>query len=307
VNTHKNARLTPAGRLAVVRRVLAGVPVAAVARGSSVSARTVWKWLARYRAGGVAGLVDRSSRPHRLARRRPRYQHRQILHRRRQRWSSLRIAQHYQLPVSTVVTALRRARLNRLARLEPPRPVVRYEVPRPGELLHLDVKKLGRIGCVGHRIHGDRTARVRGIGWEYVHVAVDDCTRLAYAEVQRDEREHTAADFLRRAVAWFAARGITVVRVLTDNGSCYRSRVHRTAAEALGLAHTFTRPYRPQTNGKAERFIRTLLTEWAYAQAYRTSGWRTLALARYLTYYNTQRRHSALGFTTPVQRLAERL
>lgn len=307
MNTHKNARLTPAGRLAVVTRVLAGAPVAAVARGSLISARTVWKWLARYRAGGVAGLVDRSSRPHRLARRRPRYQHRQILHRRRQRWSSLRIAQHYQVPVSTVVTALRRAQLNRLARLEPPRPVVRYEVPRPGELLHLDVKKLGRIGRVGHRIHGDRTTRVRGIGWEYVHVAVDDCTRLAYAEVQRDEREHTAAQFLARALAWFAAQGIRVVRLLTDNGSCYRSRVLRRLVDTLGLAHTFTQPYRPQTNGKAERFIRTLLSEWAYAQAYRTSGWRTLALRRYLTYYNTQRRHSALGFTTPVQRLAQRL
>jgi transposase InsO family protein len=307
VNTHKNARLTPAGRLAVVTRVLAGEPIAAVARGSSVSARTVWKWLARYRAEGAAGLVDRSSRPHRLARRRPRYQHRQILHRRRQRWSSLRIAQHYQVPVSTVVTALRRARLNRLARLEPPRPVVRYEVSRPGELLHLDVKKLGRIGRVGHRIHGDRTTRVRGIGWEYVHVAVDDCTRLAYVEVQRDEREHTAARFLAHAVAWFAAQGIRVVRLLTDNGSCYRSRVLRTLVDTLGLAHTFTQPYRPQTNGKAERFIRTLLSEWAYAQAYRSSGWRTLALSRYLTFYNTQRRHSALGFTTPAQRLAERL
>jgi transposase InsO family protein len=307
VNTHKNARLTPAGRYAVVMRVLAGAPVATVARGGGVSARTVWKWLARYRAAGVAGLADRSSRPHRLARRRPRYQHRQLLHRRQQRWSSLRIAQHYHLPVSTVVTALRRARLNRLPRLEPPRPVVRYEAPTPGALVHLDVKKLGRIGRVGHRIHGDRTTRVRGIGWEYVHVAVDDCTRLAYAEVLPDEREHTAAAFLRRASTWFAARGITVVRLLTDNGSCYRSRVHRAAAEALGLAHTFTQPDRPQTNGKAERFIRTLLTEWAYAQAYRTSGWRTLALPRYLTYYNTQRRHSALGFTTPLQRLAERL
>ena len=307
MNTHKNARLTPAGRYAVVTRVLAGERVTAVARGSCVSARTVWKWLARYRDAGVAGLTDRSSRPHRLARRRPRYQHRQMQHRRQQRWSSLRIAQHYHLPISTVVTALRRAQLNRLPRLEPPRPVVRYEAPAPGVLVHLDVKKLGRIGRVGHRIHGDRTTRVRGIGWEYVHVAVDDCTRLAYAEVLADEREQTAAGFLRRAVAWFAARGIAVVRVLTDNGSCYRSRVHRTAAEALGLAHTFTRPYRPQTNGKAERFIRTLLTEWAYAQAYRTSGWRTVALPRYLTYYNTRRRHSALGFTTPAQRLAERL
>ena len=310
MNTHKNARLTPAGRLAGVQRAHAGVPVAEVARGACVSARTVWKWLARYRAeglAGLAGLADRSSRPHRLARRRPRHQHRQILRARRRRWSSLRIAQPYRLPVSTVVTTLRRRRLNRLARLEPPRPVVRYEAARPGELVHLDVKKLGRIGRVGHRIHGDRTARVRGIGWEFVHVAVDDCTRLAYAEVLADEQGATAAGFLARALAWFAARGVAVGRVYSDNGSGYRSHAHRGAVAAHALTHGFTRPYRPQTNGKAERFIRTLLAEWAYAQAYRTAAWRAAALPRYLTYYNTTRRHSALGFTTPADRLAERL
>lgn len=307
MNTHKNARLTPAGRQAMVARALAGVPVAEVARGACVSARTVWKWLARFRTEGEAGFADRSSRPRRLGRRLPRSKHRQVLRARARRWSSLRIAQQYALAVSTVVTLLRRHGLQRLARLEPPRPVVRYEAARPGELLHLDVKKLGRIGRVGHRIHGDRTTRVRGIGWEYAHVAIDDCTRLAYVEVHRDEREHTAAGFLRRAVAWFAAQGITVVRLLTDNGNCYRSRVHRAAADALALAHTFTRPYRPQTNGKAERFIRTLLAEWAYAQAYRTSGWRTAALPRYLRYYNTVRRHTALGFITPADRLAARL
>ena len=307
MNTHKNARLTPAGRLAVVQRSHAGVPVAEVARGACVSARTVWKWLARFRAEGEPGLQDRSSRPHRLARRRPRHQHRQIVRARERRWSSLRIAQHYRLPVSTVVTALRRVRLNRLARLEPPRPVVRYEAARPGELLHLDVKKLGRIGRVGHRIHGDRTARVRGIGWEYVHVAVDDCTRLAYVEVLADEQGTTAAGFLARALVWFAERGVVVQRVFSDNGSCYRSHAHRAVVTARQLTHGFTRPYRPQTNGKAERFIRTLLAEWAYAQAYRTSGWRTAALPRYLTYYNTARRHSALGSVTPADRLAERL
>lgn len=307
MNTHQNARLTPAGRQAIVHRALAGVPVAEVARGACVSARTVWKWLARFRAEGAAGLQDRSSRPHHLARRRPRHQHRQIVRARTKRWSSLRIAQHLQLPVSTVVTALRRARLNRLARLEPPRPVVRYEAARPGALVHLDVKKLGRIGRVGHRIHGDRTTRVRGIGWEFVHVAVDDCTRLAYAEVLADEQGVTAADFLARALAWFAEHGLTVQRVFSDNGSCYRSLVHRTVVVAHGLTHGYTRPYRPQTNGKAERFIRTLLAEWAYAQAYRSSLWRTAALPRYLTYYNTARRHSALGATTPAQRLAERL
>ena len=307
MNTHKNARLTPAGRHAVVTRVLAGTPVAAVARGAAVSARTVWKWLARYRTEGAAGLIDRSSRPHRLARRRPRYQHRQIRRARARRWSSVRIAQQYQLPVSTVVSALRRDGLHRLPRLEPPRPVVRYEAARPGELVHLDVKKLGRIGRVGHRIHGDRATRLRGAGWEFVHVAVDDCTRLAYVEVLGDELGLTAAAFLTRALAWFAAQGVRVLRLLTDNGACYRSHAHRAVVAHHALAHTFTQPYRPQTNGKAERFIRTLLAEWAYAQAYRSSGWRTLALRRYLTYYNTRRRHSALGFTTPAYRLAARL
>jgi transposase InsO family protein len=307
VNTHKNARLTPAGRQAIIARALAGVPVAEVARGACVSARTVWKWLARYRAEGAAGLADRSSRPRRLARRRPRHQHRQIVKARQRRWSSLRIAQHYQLPISTVVTALRRARLNRLARLEPPRPVMRYEVARPGELVHLDVKKLARIVRVGHRIHGDRTVRTRGTGWEYVHVAVDDCTRVAYAEVLPDESGHTAAGFLTRALTWFRAHGLRITRTLSDNGGCYRSAAHWAVVHAHALTHRFTRPYRPQTNGKAERFIRTLLTEWAYAQAYRTSRWRTAALPRYLTYYNTTRRHSALGLTTPAQRLAARL
>jgi transposase InsO family protein len=197
--------------------------------------------------------------------------------------------------------------MNRLARLEPPRPAVRYEAARPGELVHLDVKKLARIVRVGHRIHGDRSRKRRGAGWEFAHVAVDDCTRLAYAEVLADERGATAAAFLARALAWYAARGVRVLRLLTDNGGCYRSRALRAVAAAHGLAHTFTRPYRPQTNGKAERFIRTLATEWAYAQAYRTSAWRTLALPRYLTYYNTERRHTALHFATPAQRLAARL
>ena len=310
MNTHKNARLTYARRVELARR--ASVPDAnqsALGRAFGVSRQTVRKWRARYQAEGEAGLQDRSSRPHRLARCRPRHQHRQIVRARRRHWSSLRIARHYRLPISTVVTALRRRGLNRLACLEPPRPVVRYEVARPGQLVHLDIKKLGRIGQVGHRITGWRTgaARTRGIGWEYVHVAIDDCTRVAYAEVLGDEGGATAAGFLTRAVAWFAAEGITVTAVLSDNGGCYHSRAHRAAVAAHGLVHRFTRPYRPQTNGKAERFIRTLLAEWAYAQAYRRSCWRTAALPRYLTYYNGTRPHGALGYSTPRARLAERL
>jgi transposase InsO family protein len=192
----------------------------------------------------------------------------------------------------------------RLPRVEPPQRIVRYERDRPGELVHLDVKKLGRIGVVDHRIHGDYTRRARGRGWEYVHVAIDDHTRLSYSEVLPDETATTALGFLTRAVAWYAALGIAVERVLTDNGSCYRGRPFAEGAIALGISQRFTRPYRPQTNGNAERFIRTLLNEWAYARAYGRSGWRTRALPHYLSFYNTERRHSALGDRTPAARLA---
>ena len=206
-----------------------------------------------------------------------------------------------------MVTVQRRLGLNRLSRLEPPRPILRYEHPEPGGLIHLDVKKLGRIGRIGHRIHGDRRRATRGIGWECVHVAIDDCTRLAYGEVLPLEDGQTTAAFLSRALAWFASRGIRVRAVLTDNGSGYVSRVFRALILKRGLRHVRTRPYRPQTNGKAERLIRTLLHEWAYAQAYRNSTFRTAALPGYLRYYNHERRHTALGYITPAQRLAERL
>ena len=301
MNIHKNARLTPAGRLLAIQRVTAGEPVTAVAASLGVSRQTVYKWLGRQRTTAV--VTDRSSRPHRSPNRLPRFRRRQILHRRRQRWSSLRIAQYYALPISTVVTQLRREGLERLTRLEPPRPVVRYERARPGELVHLDVKKLGRIGRVGHRIHGDQTRRARGGGWEFVHVAIDDHTRLAYSEVLADETAPTAAGFLARAVAWYAALGIGVERLLTDNGSCYRALPFAEAALQLGISQRFTRPYRPQTNGKAERFIRTLLAEWAYTRAYGRSRWRTAALPGYLSFYNTERRHTALGGRPPASRL----
>lgn len=307
MNSHKNARLTPAGRLLLVQALQGGEPVARVARRYALSARTVWKWWGRYRALGAAGLVDRSSRPHRLARQLPRARRRQIQRARARRWSSLRIAQHYQVPLSTVVTVQRRLGLNRLRRLEPPRPVVRYEKARPGELVHVDVKKLGRIGRIGHRIHGDRRRRVRGIGWEYVHVALDDCTRLGYAEVLPDEQGPTTAAFLRRAVLWFEQHGVRVQALLSDNGGNYRSRVVAALLQTLRIPHRWTRPYRPQTNGKAERFIRTLLHEWAYADPFPSSARRTAALFGYLRFYNRARRHSALQYQTPAQRLAERL
>lgn len=308
MNTHKLSPLTPCGRAALVRRVQAGTPVAVVAREVGVSRQTVYKWCRRSPVGEAAACTDRSSRPHRSPQRLPRYRRRQIERRRRRdRWSSRRIAQVYQLPVSTVVTHLRRVGLNRLPALAPPRPVVRYEKTRPGELVHLDIKKLGKIGRIGHRIHGDRRSRVRRIGWEYVHVAIDDYSRLAYAEVLPDEQGVTTAGFLARALAWYAARGIAVERVLTDNGGAYRAWVFAATALAHGCSQRFTRPYRPQTNGKAERFIRTLLTEWAYAQAYGRSHWRTRALPAYLTYYNETRRHSALHDQPPAARLAAAL
>ena len=308
MNTHKNARLTPAGRAVLVQRVLA-VPgqLPAIAAGMGVSARTARKWLARFRAEGAAGLADRSSRPHHSPRALSRTRRRQIARLRRRRRSAPYIARYLGLPLSTVVAVQRRLGLNRLSRLEPPRPVVRYERARPGELVHLDVKKLGRIGRVGHRIHGDRSRRGRGVGWEYLHVAIDDCTRLAYAELLVDERADRATAFLRRAAAWFQRQGIArLERVMTDNGAAYVSHAFAQARAALGARHLRSRPYTPRTNGKAERLIQTLLREWAYAQAYRSSIPRALALRPYLAYYNTERPHTALGFTTPRQRLAAR-
>jgi len=219
----------------------------------------------------------------------------------------VRIAQYYGFPVSTVVVIQRRLGLNRLSRLEPPRPIVRYEHARPGALLHLDIKKLSRFGRIGHRIHGDRRRRSRRVGWEHVHVAIDDCTRLGYVEVLGRDDGPTTAAFLTRALAWFATLGIRVRALLTDNGKCYLSAAVQHVVAAARLRHCRTRPYRPQTNGKAERFIRTLLHEWAYGQAFRSSAFRTAALPRYLRFYNTERRHSAINFLTPAQRLAERL
>ena len=303
MNIHKLARLTPFGRAVMVQRVAAGVPVSTVAREAGVSRQTVYKWCRRAEADAPDALHDRASTPHHSPQRLVRYRRRQIEKRRRQRWSSRRIAQYYQLPISTVVTEIRRLGLNRLSSLEPPRPVVRYERERPGELVHLDIKKLGKIGRVGHRIHGNRRTRVTGIGWEYTHVAFDDHSRLAYSEVLADETAETTAGFVRRAVAWYAAQGIVVERLLTDNGPAYRSLHFATVALELGLSQRFTQPYRPQTNGKAERFIRTLLTEWAYATAYGRSARRTAALPIYLAYYNFERRHTALNDQPPASRL----
>jgi transposase InsO family protein len=305
VNIHKNARLT------VVRRRELGARasrprarISALAREFGVSRQTVYKWRRRF-VDDASALGDRSSRPRRCPHRLPRWRRHQILRWRTRRWSSCRIASHLQLPIAAVVREQRRLGLAHLPRLEPPHPILRYEWPHAGDLLHLDVKKLGKIGRIGHRIHGDRTQRVRGIGWEYVHVAIDDCTRVPYAETLADERGDTTADFLERALAFYRARGLRVRRLLTDNGGNYRSRALAAVVRRHRLQHRRTRPYTPRTNGKAERFIRTLLHEWAYAQAYRTSAHRSRALLKYLYYFTTQRRHYGLHGQTPAERLAQ--
>lgn len=274
-----------------------------------VSERTVWKWVARFRVEGEAGLIDRSSRPRRSPRAVSRTKRRQILKLRRQRRSSLYIAQQLALPLSTVVLVQRRLGLNRLSRLDPPQPIVRYERARPGELLHLDVKKLGRIGARGERgrlmaNQRHRGYRQAGLGWEFLHVAIDDFSRVSYAELLPNEKQGCATAFLARAAAWFREHGVRrIERVMTDNGSAYISNAFGAAVQALGASHLRTRPYTPRTNGKAERLIQTLLREWAYVRPYRSSAFRSLALRPYLTYYNTQRRHTALNLQPPASRL----
>lgn len=305
MNIHQNARLTPFGRAQLVQRVLRGEHPRDVARAFGVSERTAYKWLARWRTEGEAGLQDRSSRPRRSPRRLSRAKRRQIELLRRRRWSSSRIARELRIPVSTIGITLRRLRLNRLQRLAPPEPVIRYERSRPGELIHLDTKKLGKIGRVGHRITGDRRTRVRGIGWEILHVCVDDATRLAYCEVLPDELGVTATGFLRRAFQWFSARGIRVERVMTDNGSPYVSKAFGRAMGSFGARHIRTRPYTPRTNGKAERFIQTAVREWAYARPYSTSGERAAALDQWLRFYNRERPHMGIRGRSPQQRWRE--
>jgi len=298
---HRNAKTTPRSRAELVDRVRrCGWTVSQAARFASVSERTAYKWLARARAEGEAGLEDRRSTPRRVRRRLSAYWEQRVLALRRKRQTAAQIALRLRIPRITVARTLVRNGLSRLRSLEPTAPVVRYERERPGELVHFDVKKLGRIDGVGHRMHGDRRLHARGVGWEYVHVAIDDKTRLAYCEVLPDERGVTARAFLERVIRWFARRGITIERVLSDNGSCYRSGHFLKACARAGIRAKKTRAYRPQTNGKAERFIQTLIRGWAYARAYRSSLLRIAALPEWLRYYNTQRPHRALGNLAPL-------
>jgi transposase InsO family protein len=303
---HGNAKATPNGRLGMMRRLDEGWTVAMVAAAHDVSETTVRKWRRRHRAAGIDGLQDRSSRPHRFRCPVPESRITQIVSLRRERLTGWQIAKKLRMPASTVAAVLRRVGLNRLSLLDPPKPPpVRYERQRPGELVHLDVKPLGKIGVIGHRIHGDRRLRARtGVGYEFVHVAIDDASRVAYAEILADQKGESAVVFFERARRFFAARGIAVIeRVLTDNGSCYVSRRFRRTLERAGIRHLRTRPYRPQTNGKAERFIQTMLLGWAYKRPYRNSKERAWALEPWLRYYNERRPHRALRMTSPLKNL----
>jgi transposase InsO family protein len=306
MNMHKNARLTPLGRERIVRRVESGQTLEAVSEAAGVCPRTVRKWVERYRREGLAGLQDRSSRPHRLRRPTPQPVIEEIERLRRQRWTGKQIAAQVDVSPATVSRVLRRLGLNKLSALEPTEPARRYEREDPGELIHIDIKKLGRIGSVGHRITGRQTGVVNrhlGIGWEYVHVCIDDASRVAFVQVMANQRKETAIAFLEAAVAYYGKLGIRIERAMTDNGSCYRSRAFRAACERLELRQIFTRPYTPKTNGKAERFIQTALREWAYARAYQNSDQRSAELFDWLHRYNWHRPHGSLKAKPPISRL----
>jgi transposase InsO family protein len=306
MNIHKNARLTPRGRELIVRQVASGQRPEAVGRAAGVCPRTVRKWVARYKAGGIEGLQDRSSRPRRLYRPTPAAIVEQVEALRRQRWTGKQVAAEVGVSPATVSRILRRLGLNRIAALEPAEPIRRYEREHPGELIHIDIKKLGRFDRVGHRITGDRRgqSKSRGIGWEFVHVCIDDASRIAFSQILPDEKKESAVAFLKAAGAYYQSLGVTVTRVMTDNGSCYRSKAFRDACRDLGLKHIRTKPYTPKTNGKAERFIQTALREWAYAQAYPNSDHRAAELPIWLHRYNWHRPHGGLKSKPPISRLA---
>lgn len=305
MNVHKNARLTPHGRGWVVGQVSSGQTPQAIAQAVGVCPRTVRKWVRRHRSEGLAGLTDRSSRPHRLYRPTPAPVVERIETLRRQRMTGKAIAAEVGVSPATVSRILKRLGLNRLRALEPAEPVRRYERERPGELIHIDIKKLGRFHRIGHRIPGHhvRRKRDRGVGWDYVHVAIDDHSRIAFTQIKADEKSHSATAFLKSAIAYYASLGIKVERVMTDNGPCYKAKAFARACKRLGLRHIRTRPYTPKTNGKAERFIQTALREWAYARAYDTSRQRAAELPVWMHRYNWHRPHASIGSLPPISRL----
>jgi transposase InsO family protein len=306
MNSHKNAPLTPKGREAMVRSVVeGGLSQADAAYQFNTTPKTVAKWVKRFRAEGVNGLRDRSSRPHSLPSQTAPATCTVIEALRRQRHTGKQIAVETGVSPATVSRILRRMRLNRIRDLEPAEPERRYERDKPGEILHLDIKKLGRFDAIGHRITGDRTGQSngRGVGWEFVHVCIDDHSRIAFSQIMVDEKAESAVSFLKAAVAYYKSLGITVSRVMTDNGACYKAFAFRDACRELGIKHIRTKPYTPKTNGKAERFIQTALREWAYAKAYPTSDRRAEELPFWLHKYNWHRPHGGIEFKTPISRL----
>ena len=305
MDIHKNARLTFVMREQLAKKVLEqGFTLKHAAACFNVSARTAAKWVARFRQYGGAGLADRSSRPHRLHRPTGPELVEQVTMLRRQRLPGTHIAQHTGLSRATVSRILRRARLSRIRDLEPPVPVQRYEHAAPGDLLHLDIKKLGRIAKPGHRVTGNPADRVRRVGWEYLHVAIDDHSRMSFADLYPNEQGVSVAHFLVAALRHYARFGIRIKAVLTDNGPAYRSRLFARVCKLHGLKHRFTRPYTPRTNGKAERFIQTALREWAYARPYQNSTERSKQLPDWLHRYNWHRPHASLGLAPPISRSA---
>ena len=304
---HANARTCPNSRKLLVKRIEEeGWSLMVAAEAAGISERSARKWLGRWRTEGEAGLLDRSSAPRRIPNRTPEATVEAIGALRRLRMTAAEIAETLGLALSTVSLWLKKIGLGKRSRLQPPEPPNRYERSRPGELIHVDVKKLGRFGAAGKRVIGNRSGKP-GYGWECCHVCVDDATRLAYVEVLADERGETSSEFLRRAVAWFVERGVKVERVMTDNGSPYRSVIHAATCRELGIRHLRTRPYRPQTNGKAERFIQTMLREWAYGRLYGSSSERRGQLSGWLDRYNYHRKHGSLGHRPPAARLNELL
>ncbi len=303
MNIHKNARLTVRGRELLVRRIVEeGLRPIEAADASGVSVRTAYKWLRRFREEGLAGLADRSSRPASCPHATSAAVQADILAQRRARSTYRQIGQTLGVGQSTIARFLRRHGLNRLSSLEPARPVVRYEYAQPGGLLHLDIKKLGRFRRPGHRVTGDRQTVSSGAGWEFAHVAIDDASRIAFTSLYPDETGRSASIFLVKAVRYYASLGIRIERVLTDNGACYKSKRFAQLCRRLGLRHHRTRPYSPQTNGKAERFIQTALREWAYARTYESSEHRAQHLPIWLHQYNWHRPHASLLYQPPISR-----
>jgi transposase InsO family protein len=305
MNTHKNARLTYLRRLEMVQDITqGGLTATEAAAKHGVSAVTARKWHGRYLAGGAAALMDKSSRPAKS----PREIHPNvalaIVEFRRKLFLQARIATYMGVSKATVSRVLKRAGLSRLSDLQPEEPIQRYEREVPGELLHIDIKKLGRFDKVGHRITGDRTKRPRNTGWEYLFVAIDDHSRIAFTQMYPDEKKESAEAFLRAATSYFAKLGVPIQRLLTDNGPAFRSGAFGAACLELGITQKFTRAFRPQTNGKAERFIQSAIREWAYGRAYRNSAQRRAALPIWNHYYNWHRPHHGINLASPMSRLS---